>query len=192
MEITEKQKNNTLDRSSFEQLFRLHYQGMCYFALKYVKDMDIAREIVQDAYAGLWEKRENIDMERVVKSYLTTMVFNRCSNHLRDNRKFDPYLLHAENLTEMQQTDGADILVQSELQIQIDNAIAELPEKCREIFLLSRNENLKYQEIAEKLVLSVKTVEAQMSKALQHMRIRLAEYITVFIGILCALIEQFK
>ena len=63
--------------------------------------------------------------------------------------------------------------------VKIDSAISELPEKCRDIFVMNRYENLKYQEIAVKLQISVKTVESQMSKALQHMRIRLAEYITL-------------
>ena len=154
---------------------------MCFFAQKYVKDFETSKEIVQDAFISLWEKRETIDMSRPVKSYLTMVIHNKCTNYLRDNRKFDPFILNIENLLEVPEYDGADILVEEELKLKIDASILELPEKCREIFVLNRYENLKYQEIANKLQISVKTVETQMSKALQHMRIRLAEFISVFL-----------
>ena len=154
---------------------------MCFFAQKYVKDLETAKEIAQDAFISLWEKRETIDMGRPVKSYLTMVIHNKCTNYLRDNRKFDPYILNIENLLEVPQYDGADSMVENELQLKIDLSIAELPERCREIFVLNRYENLKYQEIADKLQISVKTVETQMSKALQHMRIRLAEFISMFL-----------
>ncbi len=146
-----------------------------------MKDFETAKEIVQDAFISLWEKREIIDMDRPVKAYLTMVIHNKCSNHLRDSRKFDPYLLNIENLLEVPEYDGADTLVHDELKLKIDTAINELPDKCREIFILNRYENLKYQQIADKLQISVKTVETQMSKALQHMRVRLAEYVTVLL-----------
>jgi RNA polymerase sigma-70 factor (ECF subfamily) len=165
-------------------LFRSHFSGMCFFAQKYVKDFETSKEIVQDAFINLWEKRETIDMSRSVKSYLTTVIHNKCTNYLRDNRKFDPYILNIENLLEVPEYDGADSMVENELKLKIDLSIAELPEKCREIFVLNRYENLKYQEIADKLQISVKTVETQMSKALQHMRVRLAEYITVIMALI--------
>jgi RNA polymerase sigma-70 factor, ECF subfamily len=162
-------------------LFRSHFSGLCYFAQKYVKNFETAKEIVQDAFLSLWEKRETIDLDRPVKSYLTMIIHNKCTNYLRDNRKFDQYILNIENLLEIPEFEGTDSMVADELKLKIDSAIAELPEKCREIFVMNRYENLKYQEIADKLLISVKTVETQMSKALQHMRIRLAEYVTVFL-----------
>lgn len=156
---------------------------MCFFAQKYVKDFETSREIVQSAFISLWEKRETIDMDRPVKAYLAMIIANKCTNYLRDNRKFDSNILHLENLLEVPEYDGADSMVESELKLRIELSIAELPEKCREIFVMNRYENLKYQEIADKLQISVKTVETQMSKALQHMRVRLAEYLTV-VGLL--------
>ena len=171
-------------------LFRSHFTGLCYFAQKYVKDFETAKEIVQDAYISMWEKRETIDMERAVKSYLAMVIHNKCSNYLRDNRKFDKYILDIENLPDVPEYESSDSLVADELKIRIDSAINELPEKCREIFVLNRYENLKYQEIADKLQISVKTVETQMSKALQHMRIRLAEYVTVFVALVIGLLSK--
>jgi RNA polymerase sigma-70 factor (ECF subfamily) len=156
---------------------------LCYFAQKYVKDFDTAKEIVQDAFLSLWEKHETIDMDRPVKSYLTMTIHNKCTNFLRDNRKFDHYILNLENLVDVPEYEGADSMVADELNVKIEIAIQELPDKCREIFVMSRFDNLKYQEIADKLKISVKTVETQMSKALQHMRIRLAEYISVILAL---------
>ena len=179
-----------LDHTSFEELFRINFTGLCFFAQKYVKDFETSKEIVQDAFVSLWEKRGTIDMSRSVKSYLTMVIHNKCSNYLRDNHKFDQNILNIENLLEVPEYDGSDILVEEELKSKIDASIAELPEKCREIFTLNRYENLKYQEIADKLQISVKTVETQMSKALQHMRIRLAEYISVFLVLVSSFLNK--
>ena len=156
-----------------------------------MKDFETAKELVQDAFITLWEKRESIDTNRPVKSYLTTIIFNRCQNYLRDNRKFNSDVLEIENLLEFSENVSSDFLVEAELAGAIKAAIDELPEKCREIFLLNRYENLKYHEIADRLQLSQKTVEAQMSKALQHMRLRLAEYIVSMI-LLMHLLSRFK
>jgi len=163
---------------------------LCFFAQKYVKDFETSREIVQDAFLSLWEKRETIDMDRPVKSYLTMVIHNKCTNYLRDNRKFDQYILNIENLLEVPEFEGPDSMVENELNEKIDKAINELPEKCREVFMLNRYENLKYKEIAEQLQISVKTVETQMSKALQHMRIRLAEFISVFLAIAASFLNK--
>ena len=162
-------------------LFKTHFTGLCFFANSYVKDYDTAREIVQDTFLGLWEKRETIDLDRPVKAYLNMMVHNKCTNHLRNNRKFESSILSIENLMDIPEYEDSDILVENELKNKIETAIEELPEKCREIFRLNRYENLKYQQIADQLQISVKTVETQMSKALQHMRTRLTEYVTFFL-----------
>jgi len=170
-----------LDEASFEMLFKSNFKGLCWFAVKYVKDLDTAKEIVQDAFISLWEKRESIDMSKPVKSYLTTTIYNRSLNYLRDNKKFNKDLLGFENIYPDSAFHQTDKLIEDEISKKIKDAIEELPEKCREVFMLSRYENLKYQQIADKLAISVKTVEAQMSKALQHMRTRLADYISLMI-----------
>ena len=112
-----------------------------------------------------------------MKSYLTSAVRNRCLNYLRDHKKFASEISDFEDIRTDLKTENSDKLVEAELRKSIKAAIDELPERCREVFLLSRYENLKYMEIAERLEISVKTVETQMSKALQHMRVRLAEFL---------------
>jgi len=166
-----------LDEQGLKALFQSHFVGLCKFAVGFVKEEDVAREIVQDAFVNLWEKRTSIDVSKSVKSYLSTTVRNRCLNHLRDHRKFSQNLLDLENLEQEASYEMTDHLVESDIREQIIRATNELPDKCREVFLLSRHHNLKYQEIADKLQISVKTVETQMSKALQHMRLRLSEYL---------------
>ncbi len=118
------------------------------------------------------------------------IIHNKCTNYLRDNRKFDRYILNIEELLDVPDYESSDSMVAAELGEKIDAAISELPEKCREIFVMSRYENLKYQEIADKLQISVKTVETQMSKALQHMRVKLAEYATFIILIVVSFLHK--
>lgn len=165
-------------------LFRSHFNSLCFFATGYVKDFGNAREIVQASFVALWEKRQSIDPAKSVRSYLTTSVRNRCINYLRDHKKYSHDLLLLEEAGYQKEKSESDKLVEKELEKKIASAIGELPEKCREIFLLSRHENLRYQQIADRLKISVKTVETQMSKALQHMRLRLAEYLTMLFLIL--------
>jgi RNA polymerase sigma-70 factor (ECF subfamily) len=173
-----------LDEQTFETLFRDNFTGLCQFAAGYVKDTEDAREIVQDAFVSLWEKRQSIDFSKPVKSYLSTTVRNRCLNYLRDHKKFSTDLLALENLSQDTIFGQPDKLVEADLRDQIARAIEELPEKCREVFVLSRRHHLRYQQIADQLQISVKTVETQMSKALQHMRVRLSEYLPIFLIIL--------
>jgi RNA polymerase sigma-70 factor (ECF subfamily) len=149
--------------------------------MQYTRDRDSAREITQDSFISLWEKRDSIDLSKPVKTYLTTTVRNKCLNWLRDNKKFNKDILDIEGLLSDTPYNQPDRLVESEIRNAIEAAIAELPEKCREIFVLNRQENLKYQEIADRLEISIKTVETQMSKALQHMRQRLSEYLPLIL-----------
>jgi RNA polymerase sigma-70 factor, ECF subfamily len=180
--MTGSEGNNTnkpqlLDKAAFESLFRSEFKGLCFFALQYTKDHDTAKEITQEAFISLWEKRSFIDLSKPVKTYLTTTVRNKCLNWLRDNKKFNREILDLEGLLSDKTYVQPDRLVEDELRDKIGTAIEELPERCRKIFVLNRHEKMKYQEIAIHLEISVKTVETQMSKALQHMRNRLAEFL---------------
>lgn len=170
-------KGNGLDKQSFEALFKDHFKFLTYFALEYVKDYDTAREIVQEVFANLWEKRASIDLDKSPRSYLGTSVRNRCLNYLRDQKKYDLEILDIEGIGARDELQDNDNLVSDELKLKIDEIITGLPEKCREIFHLSRNENKKYKDIAQELNISVKTVEAQMSKALKIMRKKLADFL---------------
>ena len=170
--------------SSYEELFRKNFKGLSYFAMEYVKDHDIAREIVQDAFVSLWEKRHSIDTGRSPGAYLSSMVRNRCLNYLRDNRKFDRSLLELEGLDLQADHEVQDHLVAEELKNRIEETTQSLPDKCREVFVKNRIEHKKYQEIADEMNISLKTVEAQMSKALRIMREKLSDFIMLIMFLL--------
>ncbi len=170
-----------LDRTAFEELFRTFFPGLVLFAMKYVPDQDTAKEIVHNVFLNLWEKRTKVDTASPLKSYLFTSVHNRCLNHIRDQKKFDRDESHIERLDSAEFADGTDRLEEQELEQRIYDALQALPDKCREVFTLNRFEGLKYAEVAEKLGISVKTVEAQMSKALKILREKLIDYLTMLI-----------
>ena len=169
-----------LDEPAFEVLFKENFTMMCAFARKYVRDLDISKEIVHDVFINLWNKRETIDVNKAVKSYLFTSVHNRCLNFIRDNKKFDRENVEIEKIKSGEHVDR-DMMVEAETEAQIKNAIDALPDKCREIFMLSRFDQLKYNEIADKLGISVKTVETQMSRALKFLRERLSDLLVLLV-----------
>ena len=139
---------------------------------------------MQEVFFILWQKKESIDLSKSVKSYLAAAVRNKCLNYIRDHKKFSDTIIESKDQFVKSDYKQGDRLIEQELRKKINSSIEELPAKCREVFLLSRYENLKYQEIADRLHISVKTVETQMSKALNHLRIRLAEYIMILLILL--------
>ena len=162
----------------FEQLFREHFEVLCYFAKGYVSDFDTSQEIVQEVFINLWNKRESITSDKSVRSYLYTSVKNRSLNWLRDHKKFRSYVLDIE-IEDHTTFFEHDNLEMNELKKRIEDAMDKLPERCREIFELSRFEELRYKEIAAKLGLSVKTVEVQVSKALKILRNELKDLVEI-------------
>jgi RNA polymerase sigma-70 factor, ECF subfamily len=160
---------------TFEKLFRELFKPLCSFALKYVADLDEAKGLVHEVFVNVWEKFDTLDKDINFKSYLYTAVRNRCLNYLRDRKKH----VALEKVAEQEVQEENTSLEAAELEQKIAVAIASLPEKCREIFELNRGEGLRYAQIAEKLGISVKTVEAQMSKALNVLRDHLSEFLTL-------------
>jgi RNA polymerase sigma-70 factor, ECF subfamily len=161
--------------NKFEELFRGLFKPLCGFAIKFTGDLDSAKNLVHEVFIQVWEKFDTLPVDINYKSYLYTSVRNRCLNHIRDKKKF----LTIENVVESQLVEINTNLETSELELRIESAIASLPEKCRQIFELNRIEGLKYAQIAEKLNISTKTVEAQMSKALGVLREHLSEFLMI-------------
>ncbi len=172
-----------LDKNSFDTIFKGHYTSLCHFAYRYVNDNDTSQEIVQEVFIALWQKRETISSEKPVKSYLFTAVKNHCLNYIRDHKKFRSYQLDVEIELEIP-VEEMDVFSEPETQTRINQALDKLPPKCRQVFELSRFEEMKYKEIAGKLGISVKTVEVQMSKALKILRVELADLIVLILILL--------
>lgn len=154
-------------------------------------DVDTSKEIVQEVFINLWNKRDSITSERSVKSYLYTSVKNRCFNWLRDHKKFRSHVLDFE-IEDHDTIFERDDLESQEIKKRIEDAMEKLPDRCREIFELSRFEDLKYREIAERLGLSVKTVEVQVSKALKILRVELKDLITLLFWAFLLIYNSFR
>lgn len=161
------------DEKAFSELFDGYYSALCLFASKYLYDLDLSRSLVQQVFIDLWMKREKISISTSAKSYLYTAVKNRCIDVLRKEKVTTAISETVENFN---QTPFRNFIEEAELADRINTSINQLPEKCRKIFLLCRFEGLKYSEIAEKLGISVKTVEMQMGIALKKLRDRLSDY----------------
>lgn len=167
------------DHAAFEHLFREKYESLVGFARKFIQDQDECEGVVQDMFVSFWEKREEISVDTSISGYLYSSVRNRCLNLIKHDKVKQEHVAY-QKAKPIQTQDGGDrVLEASELQSRIDDAIANMPDKRQEIFLLSRYEGLKYSEIAKQLNISVKTVEAQMGKALKYLREELKDYLPV-------------
>lgn len=174
---------HTFSRMQFEEVFRSHFEYLTNFARQYVGDMDTAQEITQKAFITLWEKREEINPKLSIKSYLFTIVKNRSLNYLRDTKRYRSEVLDidcGDIEVSLEEHHG----VEEELKELIDKALATLPEKCRQVFEMSRFQQMKYKEIAEELEISQKTVEAHMSKAMKMLRLELKDYLFTLLVLL--------
>ncbi len=168
------------DEAAFEALFRELYQPLCHYAHTYVPETETAEELVQETFVKLWERREKLEVHTSLRSYLFRAVRNNALNHLKHLKIVA--LHQAETYATGTEKDWGDSLIRGELEEKIGEAIGQLPEQCRKIFEMSRMEGLKYREIAEKTGISIKTVEAQMGKALRILREALQEYLPLIIG----------
>lgn len=164
------------DTKAFEAVFRAYYPFLCNYATKITKEATEAEEIVQELFVRLWEKRDTISITTSLKQYLFRATKNLCLNHLRHRKIKDEYelIVSRENET--------DYFIEEQLEILqlIDKAIASMPAKRQEIFRLSRQQGLKYKEIAQILSISVKTVETQISLALKTLRESVKNQIMLF------------
>lgn len=165
------------DEKAFEKLFHRYYGHLCLYASRILQDEVSAEEIVQDFFVKLWEKRKHLTIETSVKSYLYRSVRNLCLNLIQHNKT---KLQHAKSVLAdaTQNQDAEDQFYEIDLAKKIQESILSLPEKRQKIFRLSREDGLKYREIAEKLNLSIKTVETQMGLAIKTLREKLKNYNT--------------
>lgn len=167
------------DQRAFEALFRTYYPFLCLYATRLIKDAAAAEEIVQELFIRLWEKRTDVDIETSVKNYLFRAVKNYCLNHIKHIKVKDEYFRKIQLHHNIEQS--VDFEWDTDLMQKIEEGIASLPEKRREIFKLSRLEGLKYREIADRLNVSIKTVETQMGIAIKTLRIKLRDYLPFFL-----------
>ncbi len=154
------------DPKAFEVLFRKYFYTLCLLSRRYTRDMTTSREVVQDLFIHLWENRNNIKITSSIRSYLATATRFNSIRRIKANQKV---LIFTDVLPDNGQ-ELTDHLEYAELQAAIVRAIDGLPEQCRKVFELSRFELLKHSEIASRLEISVKTVEAHIGKALKQLQ----------------------
>jgi RNA polymerase sigma-70 factor, ECF subfamily len=173
------------DITAFEMIFRTYYQPLCNYAYTFLRDKEEAEEIVQSTFMSIWEKHDRQSIRTSLKSYLYAMVRNACLNVIKHEKVKQKHAVEEIALSPRTHDSVTDTVASLELETRIRDAMERLPEQCRLVFKLSRFEELKYNEIAEQLNISVKTVENHMGKALKIMREQLKDYlptIMVFIN----------
>ncbi len=170
-------------------MFKNYYQPLCRYANTFMNDSDEAEEIVQGSFITIWEKRQTIDITTSVKAYLYRAIRNACLNQIKHQKVKKLYADHELKTGEKYSEATDQSTLRDELENKIQAAIKTLPEQCRIIFQLSRFEELKYQEIADQMNLSVKTVENQMGKALKIMREQLRDYLPLIAILMNGLLD---
>ncbi|HNX54784.1 MAG TPA: RNA polymerase sigma-70 factor [Prolixibacteraceae bacterium] len=181
------------DKEDFQNIFRMYYTPLCHLSNSYLEDEDEAKSIVQEAFLKLWEVRESLNSDSNLRNYLFTLVKNNCLNILKRKQIL---LKHHEKIKWLEmryqyqslERMGSEYLEFDELKEKIETAIKNLPEHCRIVFEMSRFEELKNREIAEKLGVTQKTVEAHLTKALKILRSELKDYLPV-IAIISGLLK---
>ena len=173
-------KENT---AIFETAFKQHFRALHAYAYTIIKDDMMAEEIVQNMFYKIWKNRDTIAINQSFTAYLYRCVYNDSLNHLKHVKVKAAYQSYAaQNMSNS--NNAAEQKSVRDLEQKLDEAMKELPEQCRTIFQLSRFEELKYLQIADKLGISVKTVENQMGKALRLLRGKLVDFLPAALIIL--------
>jgi RNA polymerase sigma-70 factor (ECF subfamily) len=160
---------------SFELLYKEHYKGLHAYVTTILRDEDGAEDVVQNTYLKLWKMREIGSFPESPAAYLYRSVYHESLNILKHKQV---KMAHEQTVMHTAASDSASSMSSvREIERKLDHALKALPEQCRTIFQMSRFEELKYKEIADRLGLSVKTIEAQMGKALRLLRGALAEHL---------------
>jgi len=165
------------DEAAFEQMFKTYFKRLHAYAFTILRDEIQAEEMVQQVFFKLWERNENLSLTGSVSSYLYRAVHNESLNYIKHQKVRSNHQLNVAYSMKNEVEHPAKKIMASELEKKIHSALNELPEQCRTIFQMSRFDELKYREIADKLGISVKTVESQMSKALRLLRVKLVDFL---------------
>ena len=171
------------DESTFESVYKHFLKPLHVYAIAILKDEDRAEGMVQNVFLKLWDKKERLSFSGSLQAYLYGAVYHECLNYLRHEKVKHKHQQHVVYTMGNNGEESGNMELM-DLREKLADALNELPEKCRTIFQLSRFEELKYQEIADRLQISVKTVEAQMGKALKILRVKLVDFLPLIIWLI--------
>ncbi|MEI6677703.1 MAG: RNA polymerase sigma-70 factor [Mariniphaga sp.] len=164
------------DHLALRFFFDKYYEDLCNYVNLYIRDQSVSEDIVQDIFVYFWEKRGIILIDSSVKSYLIKASRNKYLNHLRDEKSHQAIRIEVTSNRETYVTPNYNLLNVTQLESLINASIENLPLRCRQVYLLHKNDDLSYKEIASKMDISEKTVENQMTIALKKLREQLAPY----------------
>lgn len=166
------------NKNAFKKIFDTYYNELFLLSLKYLHSKNVAEDIVQEVFLKLWDKRKTITITNSLASYLKKATINQSINNLRSS--YARSIEFPENLPQVE-NDQKGINVQIKLKSEIRKAVYGLPERCKIIFILSKNFNYSYKEIAELLGISTNTVENQMVTAFKKIRKYLKDYYIIIL-----------
>lgn len=160
---------------AFRRIYEFHSKSLYRFAFSYLKDSFEAEEIVQDVFLKVWEKREEVDVQKSFTSYLYRITVNKVFNELKHRVVKKKYEQHALNFDQIAGETPESSIHFQELNAKLEKLLTELPEQQRNIFILSRWKGLSNAEIAEKMSLSIRTVENQIYRASKFIKLHLQD-----------------
>jgi RNA polymerase sigma-19 factor, ECF subfamily len=172
------------DEAAFEQVFKTYYRNLHAYAFTMLKDEAEAEEMVQQVFFKLWERSDHLSFSGSIAAYLYRAVHNESLNFLKHQKVKTSHQMHVAYSMKNKSEQAQPKMLKNELENKLREALNELPEQCRTVFQLSRFEDMKYKEIADKLEISVKTVENHMGKALKLLRIKLVDFLPLIILLL--------
>ncbi|MDH6304094.1 RNA polymerase sigma-70 factor (family 1) [Parabacteroides sp. PF5-5] len=165
----------------FDEIYVNNFYRLHRFAKEYVLFDEDAENIVQDVFMTLWEKRDILDVQLSITTYLFSLVKNKCIDHIRRKAVAEEYKQELNLKLKSLEDINHAFASQEDIERFITDAISKLPDRCREIFIKSRFEGKKYREIADEMNLSVNTVENQMSIALKKLRVELKDFLPILL-----------
>lgn len=178
LELLERIKKG--DEQAFEKVFRTYYKSLCLFSNRILHDPPSSEEVVEDIFFNLWERRDKFDITTSLKSYLFRSAYNNSLKLLRHQKivaNYESRMVEEEPQYQLQE----NYLEIGEITHSVLKTLDQVPERTRMIFQMNRDEGLKYQEIADKMNISVKTVEAHMTSILKLLRENLRDFIPILI-----------
>jgi len=169
------------DRDAFARLYKKYWRRLFDSAYKRLLLREECEEIIQELFVDIWAKRETLIITVSMEAYLFGALRFSIYNLIRSQKIRNAYLDHLANTREAEQNYIEDRLYYEELALALEKSIENLPEKARNVYLLSRKENLTYKEIAQQLNMPIDTVEKQMGKALKILRMNLKDFTLILI-----------
>lgn len=169
------------NKFAFDMLYKRYSMKLYKFGYSILKSTEETENLMQDVFLNLWENRQRVEKDEFVKSYIFTIAHNSAVSILRKKSRESQYIEYLESLQDTN-LGHCDLDIEySELSKKLDDIINELPQRQKEVYLLHKSDGLKYYEIAEKLNISINTIENHMSCALKTIRLKLGNYTLISI-----------